>query len=266
MTAKTQKWLNTGAFLGMVVVNALANIIPIGIGSTGEVSQKYPNLFTPAPVTFAIWGVIYLLMGVFVLYQWGLFDAGRNSDVIRQKTGLWFVISCVLNIGWIFAWHGDVIWLSVILIAALLLSLIVLSRRCRISGMRTADHLCVTAGFDIYFGWIIAATIANISVFLTKLGWNGFGLSDTFWTAAVLLAGAGIGMAAVFFSRRLLTAATLIWAYTGILIRHISQDGEKGEYPVVIAFAIAGIVLLACSIFLACVKRQRGCPDGTKKA
>ena len=57
------------AYLAMVAVNFLANSLPINNRSTGEISDAYPNLFAPAGLAFSIWGLIYLLLGVFVLYQ-----------------------------------------------------------------------------------------------------------------------------------------------------------------------------------------------------
>lgn len=255
MTARTQKWLNTGAFLAMIAVNALANIIPIGIGNTGTVSKKYANLFTPAPYTFAIWGAIYLLMGVFVLYQWGLFDAGTNSDKIRRSIGPWFAISCVLNIGWVFAWHYDVIWLSMALIAALLLSLMVINDRNSVHDMRTVDTLCVTVGFDIYFGWIIAATIANICVYLTSIGWNGWGLSDSFWTVVIVLVGAVIGSAVVLTQHRWLSGVSIIWAYGGIFFRHITNFDYAHGSLYIIAALFTGITAIICAIALSVMSR-----------
>lgn len=256
MNTKIQKWGNTGAFLAMVTVNLLANIIPIGIGNTGEVSGKYANLFTPAPFTFSIWGVIYLLMLIFVLYQWGLFDSNANSSKIRKSIGPWFVISCILNIGWIFAWHYDVIWLSAVLIAALLLSLIAVNGRNHTHDMKTVDTLCVTVGFDIYFGWIIAATIANISVFLTSIGWNGWGLSDSFWTVIVVLTGAAIGAAVVLTQHRWLSGISIIWAYGGIAFRHFTASDHTNGSIYIIAALFTGMAAIVCAIVFSAIKRS----------
>lgn len=253
MNTNTMKWVNTVAFALMVIINALANLLPIGIGPTGAISQKYENLFTPAPITFAIWGVIYLLMGLFVLWQWGLFGRKEDSDRMRDRIGMWFAISCALNIGWIFTWHLDVIWLSAVFIAALLVSLLMIVRQIRKTGTSPLSRL-VRAAFDIYFGWIIAATIANICVLLTALGWDGLG--DQFWTVIVLLAGALIGAATVLFECRWLSALAMIWAYAGILIRHISQSGFAGAYPWVIAAAIFGIAVILSSIALNCCRKN----------
>ena len=60
--------LNSLGFLGTVIINALANIIPINNKTTGELSDQYPNLFVPAGLTFSIWAVIYLLLAIFVIY------------------------------------------------------------------------------------------------------------------------------------------------------------------------------------------------------
>lgn len=254
MNTKTMKWVNTVAFALMVIINALANLLPIGSGSTGAISQKYENLFTPAPITFAIWGVIYLFMGLFVLWQWGLFGRKEDSDRMRDRIGLWFAISCALNIGWIFTWHFDAIWLSAVFIVALLVSLMMIVKRVKNTGTSLFSRL-VRAGFDLYFGWIIAATIANICVLLTALGWNGFGWSDQLWTGIVLLTGALIGAATVLFECHWLSALAVIWAYTGILIRHISQTGFAGAYPWVIAAAIFGIAVILSGIALNCCRK-----------
>ena len=60
--------LNLLGFLATVVINALASILPINGITTGELSDLYPNLFVPAGLTFAIWGLIYVLLGIFVIY------------------------------------------------------------------------------------------------------------------------------------------------------------------------------------------------------
>lgn len=246
------KWINTIAFAAMVAVNALANLLPIGGNTTGQVSQAYPNLFTPAPFTFAIWGVIYLLLALFVVYQWEVLDGGLHSDSIRRAIGPWFAISCVLNIMWIFLWHYDMIGLSAITMVLLLISLIEIARQASPAGGNFWQRMAAKAGFSLYFGWIIAATIANVSVLLTKLGWNGFGLPADFWTSAVLLIGAVIACAAVIFgkSKSPLVGIAVMWAYCGILVRHISPAYLGGAHPFVIAFAMLGEALILVTVLM----------------
>jgi hypothetical protein len=95
----------------------------------------------------------------------------------------------------------------------------------------------------VYFGWITVATIANITVFLVRLGWNGFGIAEAAWTVVVLLLGAGIGTLRMLRDRDYFYGAALVWAYGGIWLKHASPGGFHGEYPIVIATTIACIVL-----------------------
>lgn len=237
------KWINSVCFAGMIVVNALANLLPFGGKTTAQVSQAYPNLFTPAPVTFSIWGIIYLLLLFFILYQWEFIDKSSYSSSIRNRIGILFPLSCLWNILWIIFWHFDRIGWSVWCIALLLLTLIGIIRRIKTPEGPILSRIVIHAGFEIYFGWIIAASIANISVFLVKIGWNGFGLPAQFWTVLVLLAGTGIASAAVACSRLYFSGAAVIWAYTGIVIRHFSEASGQRPWPVICA-ALVGIIII----------------------
>jgi len=62
------------AYAAMVVVNFLANGLPINNRSTGAIADAYPNKFAPAGLAFSIWGLIYLLLGGYVLYQFLTFE------------------------------------------------------------------------------------------------------------------------------------------------------------------------------------------------
>src|SRR5210317_1251869 len=91
------RWLRIGnivAFLATVAVNSLANILPINGITTGELSDYYGNLFTPAGYVFSIWGLIYLLLAVFSYYQYGA------DDALHEKIDILFIISCLFNIVW----------------------------------------------------------------------------------------------------------------------------------------------------------------------
>ena len=241
------KWINTIAFLIMIGVNAVANILPIGGNTTGEVSKAYPNLFTPAPITFAIWGIIYLLMLIFILFQWGFIGNRAFTSLVRDEIGIVFAISCIFNIAWIFAWHMKRIEISTILIVLLLLSLIVITRRVSRTNGSLLTYLMVNVGFDIYFGWIIAATIANISVMLTKWKWDGWGISDVTWTIIILIVGAIIASLVVIMDNRYFSGIAVIWAYIGIIIKHLGSSGYGGIYMTIVFAAAIGIVFIGCS-------------------
>lgn len=231
-------------FIAMIVVNALGELLPLGIGSTGAISAKYPNLFTPAPLTFSIWGLIYLLLAAFIIYQLNMGGNSTTSTQLVAAIGGWFIFSCIMNIGWMISWHYDVIWLSLIFMLGLLISLIFIS-----SGIRSIENPNIITrvscfGFNIYLGWICAATIANVCVFLVKTGWHRFGWSEPIWTILVLVIGAILAVLFIVTRNNYAAAFAIIWAYYGILTKHISQSGHAGQYPVIIITTFACIAAI----------------------
>ncbi|CZQ88773.1 tryptophan-rich sensory protein [Trichococcus collinsii] len=237
-------------YLIMIVVNALANILPINGIDTGAVSDAYPNLFAPVGLTFSIWGVIYLLLAGYTLYQFGLFhgDKGKVKTELLRKVGIVFSFSSVVNAAWIFSWHYRMIGLSVILMLVLLLSLIYINQTILKEKLDQKEKLFIRLPFSVYFGWITVATIANITTLLVDIGWNGFGISEEVWTILIILIGLAIGAITMIRNHDIAYGLVIIWAYTGILIKHMSQDGFAGQYSGIITTVIASIVLMGVAI------------------
>ncbi len=259
MNTRSLRIINTVAFAAMIAVNALANLIPLGLGTTAAVSAKYPTLFTPAPMTFAIWGVIYAAMGVFTLYQWGAFDPKDRSIGVLSDIGPAFAVSCAMNIGWVFSWHYDAILLSVLFMAGLTVSLAVTVRRLEKSRQQGFLRRVTGFGFDLYLGWIIAAAIANVSVLLVALGWDRFGLPQTFWTAAVLIVASVLGSLPTLYGRHYFATAGVAWAFIGLLVRHFAKPdagGFGGKYFEVISVALFGLVIMLCAVIYKVLDRM----------
>ncbi|MGO1820195.1 MAG: tryptophan-rich sensory protein, partial [Senegalia sp. (in: firmicutes)] len=169
-------------YIAMIVTNALANILPINGLTTGEVSDSFENLFAPAGLTFSIWGLIYLLLGLYSLYQAGLFRDNNRRAKLLNSIGIIFSISSIANAAWIFSWHYKVLSLSILLMLVILISLITIVKKINKEKLFMKEKLFISLPFSIYFGWITVATIANITAFLVDIGWNQFGLSEVFWT------------------------------------------------------------------------------------
>ncbi len=233
-------------YLIMVTVNALANAIPINGVTTGQVSDAYPDLFAPATITFSIWGLIYLLLAGYTLYQFGFFQADRGAarEELFQNIGIFFAISSLANALWILAWHNFVIWLSLLFMIVVLVCLIQIATRLSKEEFSFKEKAFIRLPFSIYFGWITVATIANVTTFLVSIGWGGFGLPDQFWMVVILLVGAAIGIARMRRDMDLAYGLVIIWAYAGILNKHISPAEFAGQYPVVIVTTIAAIIIL----------------------
>ena len=229
--------LNLLGYLLVIIINFLANYLPINGQQTGEISDKLDVLFTPAGYVFSIWGLIYILTGIWVLAQ--IPKSRRNSPVYKAAFP-WFLISCLLNSAWIFAWHYEYFPLSVLIIAALLITLIVLYER-----IKAVPHSWwELAPFSIYLGWISVAAIANISFTLKDAGWNGFGLSDTVWTIIMLAVAALLAIVFKFRNRDWLYPLVFVWAFIGIGVRN-AEDYSTVSY---IAYGLAAVIFIAAII------------------
>lgn len=237
------------SFLAMVFINALANILPINGISTGDVSDKYSNLFAPAGFTFSIWGLIYLLLGAYTLYQLGLFNNNTEEKLIKN-INKYFIISSWLNFLWILAWHYDFIALSVLIIVLILLCLIKIANHLKKERLSTKEKILLSWPFSIYFGWITVATIANITTWLVSLNWNGFGVSDLTWLILVLLIGAVIGVRRGLRDKNIPYLLVFMWAYFGIWFKHTDPNAFNFQYPA----AVYTILFLEAIFFLSIIK------------
>jgi len=237
------KMLVLVTYLAMIIVNALANILPINGVTTGQVSDSYPNLFAPAGSTFAIWGLIYLLLALYCLYQMGLFrdpQAPRNQALLA-RTGLIFSISSLANVAWIFSWHNYMIAFSMLWMIVILLCLITILQTIRQKTLTRREKFLIKLPFSVYFGWITVATIANATTLLVSWQWNGWGIAEPVWAIIIIIVGLLIGAATTIINRDIAYGLVIVWAYIGIYIKHTSLAGFSGQYPAIINTVLACI-------------------------
>lgn len=222
-------------------VNFLGGTGAINEISTGEVSGHYPALFTPAGSTFAIWSVIYLLNISFVVIQ--LVGSFKAEGKANQNLTLLFLIICLLNMGWIFAWHYESLEISVVLMLGMLISLIrafLLSQKNELSRVAGA---IVKANFSIYLAWICVATIANLSALLISWGVPYQDITALVLTLIVISVATLLAAWQLFRFRNGWYAAVIIWALYGIYKARIAEFSTLTEY-VAWAALIAMLVVL----------------------
>ena len=249
--------LNLLGFLATVVINALASILPINGITTGELSDLYPNLFVPAGLTFAIWGLIYVLLGIFVIYPL-IPRVRRDPQKVEfvQRIGPLFFISCIANIGWIFAWHYQILPLSLVLMLILLGSLLAIYLRLNIgkSDAPKAERYLVHLPFSVYLGWITIATIANVTALLVDIDWMRWGLTQQFWAVAVIIVGIAIALSVLFTRKDIYYSLVVDWALLGILLKRLSVTTVPAQSVVVVT--IVGLVLVSGGIIAQLIRKR----------
>ena len=238
---------NIIGFAAVVAVNILANALPINGKTTAELSDSYPNLFVPAGYVFAIWGVIYLLLLTFTVYQ---ASPKRRGAQFLGKIGWLFGLSCAANVVWIFLWHYELIFPSLIAMFALLGSLIMIYLRLDIGrgNPQREERLYVHLPFSIYLGWITVAPIANVVAALVSIDWGGFGLGEVTWTVTMIVVAVILTLLNIQTRGDVGYTLVIIWALGGIIVKQMAIQAIA---------ATAGAGILALAGFLA-FKKLRG--------
>jgi hypothetical protein len=218
---------NTGSLGFALAMNALSGSSLFAGRTVGDVSRAHDTLFAPAGYAFAIWGLIYLLLILFVGYQWYAWHKHKQDQELQQ-TGLWFVVANLANGSWIIAWLTESIGTSVLLMLVLLVSLLVLMVRLRLEVWDPPLRIVVFVWWPlvVYLGWIVAASMANVAAWFVSLGWNGMIMSATTWTM-VLIALATVIYLVLLLNRNMREAALVgIWALIAIAVRQWQAHEE----------------------------------------
>jgi hypothetical protein len=230
------------ATLATILVSGLATTLPLNGQSTGEISDRFPSLFTPAGYVFSIWGVIYLGLISYAVYQ--ALPAQRTNSRLRSIR--WpYLVSAAANSTWIFFWHYNRFTLSLAAMATLLASLILIYRRL-MSAPGSASKMerwVVDVPFRIYLGWITVATVANVAIVLLDAQWSGGPLSPALWALLMIIVAGAFGVIFSWKARDLVYVAVLIWALIGIAVK-------QNATPVVAwgALTVAGLLALIATV------------------
>jgi len=244
MNTKSYQILNIVGLIGVLIVNYLANALPLGGRTTGELSDFYSSLITPTGLTFSIWAVIYTLLIIFIVRQSrGLFNAEKTPPDYVGKIQGWYFINCLLNIAWLFAWHFQLIPLSLLIMVGILVSLLVIYQKLGIGKnqeVERSERNWVWPAFSIYMGWITVASIVNVSVVLIDAAWSGWGLTPEVWTILMLVISMAIGLLILFRRGDLWYNLVLIWAYLGIMLKQMEPPGDYLN----IAFSALGVLII----------------------
>jgi hypothetical protein len=227
--------------LATIVVNVLANVLPINGLNTGAISDRFQVYFVPAGYVFAIWGVIYIGLIAYAIFQ--ALPSQRENPRL-QATGWWVALGGLANIAWIFLWHYEKFPLTLVAMLVLLGTLIITYLGLGIgrSTVSTAETWAVRVPFSVYLGWITVATVANVTELLYFLNWNGFGIAPEVWMWIVLAAVLVIAVLMNFTRRDIAFTAVILWALAGISIKH--ADVPAVAIPTWITFALVALTLV----------------------
>lgn len=245
-------FIHLAALVLVLAVNALANILPINGYNTGQISGFYPNYFVPAGFTFGIWAIIYfMLIGFVVIGFFAAYSSHFNSSARKaiELISPFFLITCLLNAGWIVAWHYLFLRISLVIMIAFLVILVLGYLRIKSSKNEygLTYRIWVYHVFVVYLAWISVATIANFTALFVNMGWQGEPFHPQYWAVALVMIALILG---IFFVGKLKEPAygfVLSWAFFGIYSGQVIASRTVG---ITAAFAVCFLLSLTFTILI----------------
>jgi hypothetical protein len=229
------------AIIAAFVVNVWSNIFPLGGLSIGAISNTlFQNvLIIPANYAFAIWGLIYLGLFAFGIYQ--ILPSQRNNQYLR-KAGLFIIVASIAQIAWVYLFLLRMFPLSVVAMLLILIPLIGAVLQLSSANTITRSYrLYALVPISIYLGWISVATIVNVASALDAASWNGWGISPTTWTIIMVLIATGLASFMANKYQDIAYTGVTIWALVAIAIK---QSNNIALLTVTISAAIGLLILV----------------------
>ena len=231
-----RKWSVLLMTIATITLNGMAPLLSPTGKNVGNISDQFQNYFTPAGYVFSIWGLIYLALLAFSVYQ--LLPAQQENETIA-KIDIPYMVSCVFNMSWIIVWQREWFPVSLVCMIGLLISLIWIYLA--LDSTREQDSLgeqwFTHWPFSVYLGWVTVATVANATTVLQYFGWKGGGIPEPVWSALMLCIALGIVLAAAFPRRDRAYILVLAWTSLGIMLKY--------QASIVVTIA-SGLTLFIC--------------------
>ncbi|RIB12351.1 hypothetical protein C2G38_31944 [Gigaspora rosea] len=231
------KTSNLLSYILVLVVNSYLEVVKKGPsndeGNDFKGNSTHDAPFThilPATYTFGIWGLIYALLGGFVIYQW--FEPADTAAISGIK--FYLILANLGNIAWLFIWRFEYYILDCFVSACMLLVLIFSYINLEFYPPKNLyDHFFIHYPFTIYPAWLVVATTLNF--------WVAFKAIDTIFFSTIVVAVIGIiGVSFVDYHKRkdVLFAGTLAWSLIGIAIR------QYESIPILIAASVSSGLII----------------------
>lgn len=237
---KTLAIINLFSVILVLLVNGLSQSQRWNDTTIGEISDQYENLFTPAGYAFAIWGLIFLMLVAYALFQVRRAFFSKKESPFIEQTSWWFSIANVCNASWVVAFTYDYVGLSVVIMLGILISLIQIIRNTNMERWDAPIEVIAFVWWPIciYVGWIAVATIANVSAFFASIDVTGDEFTQVVWTMVMITIAVIINAFMVWLRNMREFALVAVWALVAIYMRH------KDSIQSIAYYALCGALLL----------------------
>jgi len=101
--------------------------------------------------------------------------------------------------------------------------------------------------FSIYSGWVTVASVANVSSYLVKINWEGFGISPTIWSIFMILIALLINVIVLYKRNMYAFVLVGIWALTAIGVANSNRENMISNLAYIAAILL--IIITAIQFF-----------------
>lgn len=244
---RTLAILNLIFYVIAFAVSNLSQLKIFGGVTNADISNKYDTVFTPAGITFAIWGVIYLSLFGFTIYHLikayqDDVHAEANQDVLKIDN--LFIINNIATTFWVFAFTYEYLFTSMLLIIIQLITLVKIFINLHLfdNDKTFSSKLFTAFPLTIYFAWLCVANIANISLYLVSVNWDGFGIAPAVWAMVMIIVTVVLSAFIIIKKNNPFFGLVIIWALYGIVIKRTAVDEETYSNVILMAWVGFGIV------------------------
>jgi hypothetical protein len=245
-----RQFLTLVAILAAFGTNVASNVVPVGGETIGEIANTtfQDVLIIPANYAFAIWGLIYVGLIGFGIYQ---ARPAWAQNLYLRRAGYFVVLAMLAQIAWVYIFLYRYYALSLLAMVVILLATIAAYLRMGI-GIRRAirqERWWLQAPISLYMGWISVATVVNVAIALYDAGWHGEGMTATIWT--IVMAVASTAISAILRWRRHdnVYPAVTVWALVAIAIGNLNISA--------IAFSAGGLAIALILWIFFCNNRRQ---------
>lgn len=186
-------------------------------------------LIMPAPYAFLIWGIIYLLIGIWII-KYGF--KSTSADEAYMKVSRFLPLSLVCSGGSLIVGQP---W-AILCIGGALLTTACAYISCRHANPKP-NFLKIP--ISIYLGWLSVAIIVEVATLLKINGMeNLFGIPEIFWAIVSLIFVGFLAIAFTSTQQDYVYPLVVIWAFVAIAIHHLNVTA-------IFVTACGGILLIA---------------------
>jgi len=220
-----RRWVAAAAVFGNIVLTYWSRVQPFNGQSMGYVSGKYHTLLTPAGYAFSIWGIIFLALAVYAVWQLQPKQRYKKlPDAVAQP----LTVASLATAAWVVLFaYEHLAWCAVTMLVILMALIMAYGRARRLVLARQAPRWS-SLPFALYLGWISVATVVNITLALWALGWQPATNVSILLALLLVLVISGLSLVLDKSFREVTFSLVTAWALVAVWVAHRTSYPELG--------------------------------------